>query len=56
MTAASHIVQKWNKSMKDCCVLYYTEKTLERVQTLYPHAQLNELAAGWSAEAEGTVK
>jgi len=52
MMAATELAIRWNASRKDCCVLYHTEKNLETLRTLYPHIQINEIAANWLNDAE----
>lgn len=47
MMAATYLTLRWNKSHKDCCVLYHTEKNLNALQTLYPHIYINDIAAAW---------
>lgn len=51
MMAATELAMRWNAKRKDGCVLYHTEKNLETLRSLYPHIQINEIAANWLDEA-----
>lgn len=47
MTAATYLALHWNKDHTDCCIVPHTENNLNALRTLYPHIQINEIAATW---------
>lgn len=47
MTAATYLALHWTGNKKDSCAVYHTKKNLETIPTLYPHIQINDIAANW---------
>lgn len=47
MMAAMRLAPNWNKSKKNCCVVYHTQKNLDALKTHYPHIQINDISANW---------
>lgn len=47
MTAAMYLTLHWGGNLTSGCAIYHTEKNLDALRALYPHVQINEIAASW---------
>lgn len=51
MMVATDRAQRWRVRHKGCCVLHHTQKNEQKLRTLYPDIDIDDIAANWICDA-----
>ena len=55
MIAAKNKAFRWRIKDKGCCVLHYTEETIQALQQMCPHIRINTISEQWIHNTQGQL-